>query len=216
MYGSGLTDGNKDTCLSCNSGEYLFNSSCYGSCPDGYFPSSNTCSACLSVCLTCSDATFCLTCLSTMIYLSGQCLTACPSSYVALTNASLNSNCFPCPSNCLVCTSTVSCSVCYSNYYLSGSSCVSNCTSPLLPNYFNQCTTCACLTCSGYSYMCTSCSGGLSLYNNQCLSNCPIRYHASGGVCLACMSNCSACSSSTYCTICLLPSVLSITNSSYT
>ena len=212
MYGGGMSDGNRDVCLSCRSGEYLFNSTCYSTCPDGFYFSSNTCATCPSVCLSCSSGSSCLSCVSSLHFLSGQCLSACPSSYVAIANASLHSNCLSCPSNCLVCTSTVSCSVCKATHYLSGGSCVSSCSSPLLPNYLNTCSICACLSCSGRSFNCTSCGAGLSLHNNQCLSACPTGYYSSGGVCLSCMNNCSACSSASFCSICLLPSLLLISN----
>ena len=136
MYGPGNTDGNPDICLTCPSGKILMNSTCLTSCPDGYYYFSLVCSLCQSNCLTCTNYSSCLTCQSSYHYHGGKCLNNCPSKYVAVVNASSNSNCVSCPSNCFICTSSTvpSCITCDSGFYLNLGSCVSNCSGGLLPN----------------------------------------------------------------------------------
>lgn len=91
---------------------------------------------------------------------------------------------------------------------------MSNCSGALLPDYELKCSSCVCSSCSGTSYNCTSCSSSLSLFNYQCLSKCPTGYYSSNNSCLRCMSNCDACESATYCSICQLPYSLLIATSS--
>jgi proprotein convertase subtilisin/kexin type 5 len=59
-----------------------------------------------------------------------------------------------------------------------------------------------CLTCSGTTTTCTSCSGSKYLYNSQCVDTCPEGSYSSGNDCYSCLSTCVTCSSSGSCITC--------------
>jgi hypothetical protein len=49
-------------CQSCKSPLVLFRTTCFSTCPSGYFPRAQACIACQVPCLTCLSASDCLTC----------------------------------------------------------------------------------------------------------------------------------------------------------
>jgi proprotein convertase subtilisin/kexin type 5 len=105
------------------------------------------------------------------------------------------------------------CLKCNSGYLLSSGTCLTTsigCPVSTYPDLNDNCASCQCLTCSGKSYNCTSCSGATSIYQNQCLSNCPTGFYSSANVCTTCSTNCAQCNSSTYCILCYLPYALSL------
>jgi hypothetical protein len=128
-------------------------------------------------------------------------------------------NCtLPCQ-NCGATTST--CTTCYSltsittfNYYYSAnSSCLTSCPSWTYINSF-ICTNCSniCLTCNNSPTNCSTCLSTSSFpylnntgSGNTCLSNCPIGSFANITifVCTVCVSPCSQCLNTSYCTKCV-------------
>ena len=80
--------------------------------------------------------------------------------------------------------------------------------------FFLACPT-ECTTCSSAT-VCTACSSGFYLYESTCVSSCPSGYYGSERVCygnrifekellrifLACLTECTTCSSLTVCTAC--------------
>lgn len=68
-----------------------------------------------------------------------------------------------------------------------------------------QCQACStkCKTCVDNADKCTSCPSGASLYNDLCLSVCPVyTYSDPSGYCLPCGTDCETCTSNTQCTLC--------------
>lgn len=99
---------------------------------------------------------------------------------------------FGCYSSCSACTTdndSVACTSCNPSFFLTGSSC-------------NACDA-TCNTCSVIATNCTSCSGGDVLKSTGCSVSCGVsEYPDADGVCHACPSSCSGCSSFTVCTAC--------------
>jgi hypothetical protein len=142
-----------NTCLTCQTGLVLLNSSCLSSCGNGYYNSSNTCVACVTNCQTCS-AGGCSVCYSTApILYNSSCYAACPSG-----SSQSGNTCITCPTGCSVCSSTTICTSCLTIYYLmiynngttectrpcpspylqQSSICVSSCTAPLVADSSGQ------------------------------------------------------------------------------
>ncbi len=175
-------------------------STCYSTCPNGYFADSSTlsCPSCNSVCSTCNiTATNCTSCKvnSTTKYLyissnNGTCLSACPTYFYP--NA--QDTCVACESPCNDCTSKTICVSCISPFYMSNASCVSQCPSTTtIPNdATRKCDSCSsiCATCSGNVNNCTSCSATAAFYNGSCVSSCPPPLVINTGQCGSCDTLC--------------------------
>jgi hypothetical protein len=169
------------TCLSCQTGYYLINTSCVQNCTSAsnylQFTDSTSyiCRVCPFPCLTCASNTttsisYCLSCVVGYLF-SGSCPLICPDGTYAsftsivtcgLCNTSSPYFCSSCTVNATTCTS------CQSGYVLYNSLCMSACPS----GYFNSssvCTECLlpCLECLSTAFNCTSCKlGSLSTLSN--------------------------------------------------
>jgi len=182
------------------------------------------CVKCNATCVNCAYiSTNCSLCTSTgnnsaFLYDDGttypKCLIICPAAFYSYVNGSTRL-CNPCDLGCANCTNTSgNCSLCIASYGLINTTCYNPCPAGhFLHN--SACDLCStpCVECTGSDITCTVCevtgSGKKYLYNNTCMSNCPIGYYnfdnttVGPTVCLSCDFTCSACSiNSTYCSTC--------------
>lgn len=130
--------------------------------------------------------------------LNNTCMSQCPTKYFIS-----GTTCSPCISPCSSCTSETVCLSCVQGYW-NGTNCAAACPAGTYANSFNNsCEACVgCLTCNLSPTTCTSCSGGLILFDSACISTCGSGYYQSGTTCLRCVSPCSSCTSSTQCLSC--------------
>jgi len=171
------------TCLSCNSGTYLYSNTCPTTCPNGYYKSisDNTCKTCDTSCAECSAA-------------GSSACTGCATGYylTAENQCSVCSGCASCvttATNCLSCSGTT---------YLNGNTCVAICPNGEWPRSSdNTCQNCdsSCQTCvsPGTSTSCSTCNSGFYISGTTC-QNCSI-------VCSTCITNaitCLSCPSGSY------------------
>lgn len=112
-----------------------------------------------------------------------------------------NSSCVECDTNCLSCDENdgTVCESCHPNTYLYSGDCYATCLDGLYSSddSFGVCLDCPsnCLKCTD-SLNCSECSGGLLLYGELCLEECPARTYADSGECFDCAdSNCVECTS---------------------
>jgi hypothetical protein len=196
-------------CASClpspNTAIYLFtvNSSCLGSCPDGYYANNTLCVTCNAPCLYCLDSVNCSRCTNST-YLYGQaCLAVCPPTYFG--NSS--NICSPCLPPCFNCTTATACTSCATDFF-SNSSCVTagNCPNGTFAEVASMtCAACSppCAACNSNSSSCTACINGFVLDQNACPTTCPAGYYNSTNVCTLCVAPCGNCSSATFCLTCV-------------
>ncbi|KAL4508839.1 hypothetical protein ABPG73_006225 [Tetrahymena malaccensis] len=195
---------------------------CYQTCPNNYYLSNNQCLQCDISCSTCiTDSKSCTQCSDTYYPLYTNqahspfmCYQTCPSNYYFSVN-----QCLQCDVSCSTCiTDSKSCTLCsdtyyplYSNQANSPFMCYQTCPN----NYYlsnNQCKQCdqSCLTCSGNSNTCTSCSNnyyplitGQNSSTFLCYSVCPDNYFLKNSQCQKCDISCSTCTGdSKSCTSC--------------
>ena len=197
---------------------YLLGSACLSDCPVGYVKDStiNKCTSCsVTNCLNCTQSpTSCTTCLSGYILFTNSTITKCILNCKELNLPSTNYILSPTTSTCISCSSQVSncldcyystllsktiCTTCANSYFLyPNNTCLAVCPSAGYYLYQNKyCLPCGlnCATCSSDS-ICTVCNVNYNLYQNQCVSTCPIGYYSNTGVCTACEANCKTCNSS--------------------
>ena len=209
------------TCTSCDTGSgypYLYDSSCYASCKDGYTDdTSNTdkvCVECSSICKTCSgSASTCSSCSSTSAYpylYSNTCNSKCLTGYWGD-----GSKCTQCTNPCQTCTDASTCLTCAVNSttgkqtYLQGSKCYEICPDGYTSNSTTLlCDACVglCETCSGTTSTCTSCTSPYKLQGTICVSKCIAdgTYIETDTACNACISPCYTCTGDTVtCTSCI-------------
>ena len=180
--------GSSSACSSCPepSLPYLLpsESTCYASCPSGYYPQASTspkyCLQCDSVnkhCQSCSDFSSCDSCEDGYFLYLSQCYLTCPL-LIAVANPYTN-ECDLCPDYCSSCqlsdsaTFVVECTACENGYLLDISICVLDClTVGYVPNN-NQCSPCSdeCLTCTGDINTCLTCDSS-SQYRYFLTSSC--------------------------------------------
>ena len=204
-----------DTCTSC-AATYVSNNTGGCVCPSGQYDSGTTCQSCNSSCSGCSGS-------------STECLN-CAQGYHFLTRGATSGACNTlCPAQCSTCSTSDWCTACLAPWTLSTGQCV--CTGNAFTNGSNcercdvSCGTCVttsgnCLTCAagylpvaGVAGRCQTCDSSCitcSISTSNC-NSCAAGYHfttraAVSGVCTkACGLNCSACSSSDWCTSCVDP-----------
>jgi len=155
-------------CTSCNSTSstpLLQNNSCVASCASVYTYSATingglACTACISPCNTCSNATYCLSCVGGYMLTGGTCSTSCTAGYF------FNSNivdCQACSTGCLTCNSGRFCQMCQAGYYIlstndTANQCVQNCGSQKYASSVGA-------SCKSCVYPCFNCTSTI-----QCLS----------------------------------------------
>lgn len=133
--------------------------------------------------------------ISTVFYLNtvfSTCVTDCPITYYK--NIYLQ-QCSVCVSPCYTCIDDYLCITCQSGFYLltgNTNQCVSGCpANVMVKNDVNRtCDPCnsLCLTCSIYTYSCTSCNNTLNLYlqGNTCTSICNSQFFIKNNICSPC------------------------------
>jgi proprotein convertase subtilisin/kexin type 5 len=136
---------------------FLYNSTCLGTCPPHFYPVSpaQTCEPCHSDCIYCTDSVenSCTECSNSFYLLNGSCYSSCPNYYFPET-ITLIMVCTACDSSCLTCSSSAntSCITCPPSLYFFSFSCLSSCPSNTFnkTNPINECVLCdnTCLTCS--------------------------------------------------------------------
>jgi hypothetical protein len=125
---------NPSTCLSCNNGNFLDETSCISLCPSGEYAieSSWSCNSCGSNCESCfsSANNACLSCISGTYFLNNTCISFCPATYYLYSSTcylicpintyavDINYTCQSCQSNCEQCVSELYCDECSSAYNL--------------------------------------------------------------------------------------------------
>ncbi|EAR90505.2 zinc finger lsd1 subclass family protein (macronuclear) [Tetrahymena thermophila SB210] len=156
---------------------------------------------CSPNCLVC-DAKGCSKCSSSYFLYNLQCVSTCPDGFAT----DSNKICQPCDSTCLTCStpqSNTSCLTCKTNTYLNpNKSCLSNCPSKYWTDQTNwKCQVCdpTCYNCisPGDQNSCTSCSGTLYLFSNQCINTCPTNTfyltQTNNNICQPCHNSCKTC-----------------------
>lgn len=171
-------------------GYYLFNQSCYSTCPSGLYSNTTTkkCEACHSYCVQCNGPTSanCSSCnsgfyLKQPVASSKTCIQTCSSGQYGDVNTK---QCVTCHSNCQSCfdVGNTACYVCNAPYYLEGTTCSSVCPDGKYNNSATKlCEPCAsiCLTCTGPDIsQCTSCIDNYRLINSAtCAPVCGSYYY---------------------------------------
>jgi proprotein convertase subtilisin/kexin type 5 len=190
---------------------YLWNNTCYSTCPDGTYSTStpNLCNSCDLKCIICSgSSTACSSCTlsgGNIAYLwNNTCITSCPDGTFYASSPNL---CSTCDIKCILCSgSSTTCSSCTLNgsnmAYLWSNTCVTNCPNGTYltanPNLCNACNT-LCQLCDVSSTNCSLCSSTGYLLNLTCLAICPNPYYpdTNGGLgpnnCLQCSISCASC-----------------------
>lgn len=196
---------------------YLFNNTCPAICPDRYFQDTgNICTACSTLCLTCSGTSlFCTSC-NNGTYLSTR-LNTCVSSSQCESYQYADSGTWRC-TNCSVSCNGCSindtyCTACSTGYIIDVSfkttlpgKCTNVCPTGTVNDTGNafgggcRCNT-TCKTCQTTLSYCTSCNSPQFLQNNQCVNSCSSGFFVNGTNCAACVANCSSCTSSS-CSAC--------------
>lgn len=212
---------NLSFCLSCVTGNYLYNGICSSSCPIGYLATNGLCSQCTSPCQTCSTAlsicTKCLTNLIPNVYLTGStCVIASACPYGTYANSTTNV-CESCVSPCTACSSISYCLACIIGQNLYNGNCILNCPQ----GYYSQSQICAacispCATCTISGIACDTCLSNLNpplyLINQKCVlaENCPSGTYSNStdSKCSNCVSPCLTCSNFSFCLSCIVGSNL--------
>jgi len=121
-------------CIICQPNSYLFNQSCYSSCPVKNYGDTNswTCQACPYDCRTCNSAGNCLDCDGSEKRIISTITPRCVAQNSYYDNKTFV--CPRCPATCSLCSFETLCMSCVSGYYLmDGSTCLNACP----PRYFS-------------------------------------------------------------------------------
>ena len=211
----GCLDSTTTRCTSCIAPTVLNNSQCLSACPTGYYNNSGVCAVCTSPCSACSlSATNCTACINTT-YLNGN---TCGSSCTGVSRTFADNStwtCAACIVNCSACSNSSSnCTACASTYFMSNGVCTQNCPTGTAKENSTSCTCnfTVCATCVLTINTCLTCTTGLVLLNSTCLSSCGSGYYNSSNSCIACVSNCTTCSSSG-CSVCATAAPILYNNS---
>jgi proprotein convertase subtilisin/kexin type 5 len=177
-------NGSPTNCSVCASGAYLFNNTCFSSCPTSFYNDDNggagpnICKKCDVSCVTCTGPgnTNCPSCVAFYRQSGTTCSTSCMPGY----GYTYSFICVICVSPCVTCqiigTNCLSCISTPNQYYLLPSfytSCVESCPTT---HYLNSltCVKCpsTCMTCNNGS-SCDVCISNALFYNNFCYMTCP-------------------------------------------
>lgn len=173
------TAGTSTSCLFCTADAHRSLNSVSKTCPcdDGYFDnntSTETCLACHSWCLKCTNSTTtaCTQCAATYFLKLDvtTCFSQCPIYFYGKTSTM---TCEACSSHCIICTNSSNCSSCDPGFPLYNYACLSSC--PAISTYLdsgnNRCVDCktGCKTCTSL-ISCQSCT--TDYYYDATLSLC--------------------------------------------
>ena len=217
-----------NSCKSCDF--YLFQQTCYTSCPDTTFASGSTCEYCEVSCKKCENSQNCILCAEGFNYrLNNKCVKQCPkfSFYDKCTDncpfgyLNVGANCEACQGNCTTCQGNLEkCTSCPSDLVLFEGKCVEKCPG----NSFLEGSACVlckypCEKCEKSENFCLGCLDGLKnevkhgkcvdycevgtfLLETMCLEQCPNEYFIAGSICSRCEDGCSLCLSLLECLKC--------------
>ncbi|KAL4486913.1 hypothetical protein ABPG73_008772 [Tetrahymena malaccensis] len=170
-----------------------FDNVCRQTCPYGTYPNQNAglCQQCDFSCSTClgPNKNQCLSCQFLTYLYQNTCVLVCPYKTFADEDSKI---CQSCPKGCSICNSANFCSQCDIGFQKQGNICISaNCSYP-------------CATCSSDSQKCQSCLENLYLFNNTCISNCPLGFFKNNSTlsCSSCSIGCISCQDNYICNIC--------------
>lgn len=184
------------TCISCESGKYLYSGTCVSSCPTlTTVALSTVCEICNTNCKTCvTTIDTCASCPTGYVLQGTVCKSSCDGGYTLTT--AYPSTCQACTNSCATCSGeTYTCTSCSSGHYLYSSQCVTSCPSKVTVISGNTCISCTspCAECLTYSTSCTLCVSGYYLSGTSCVSSCPTGYESILGVCtLLCSDGCTS------------------------
>ena len=200
------------TCLSCNSGYFLWMErigesqleviTCVENCPDGFHGdvTSLSCQSCPSYCTTCDSHDACTACtLDFATPIHGQCPQPCHNGeYFDFKT----SHCLPCLADCLTCRDADTCLTCQPSFYLiSDTSCTSVCPEHLVEDverHICRSEAChdSCQTCFGEEPdQCLTCPDNAVLMEHSCVEECPPHtyYDEATSSCQLCHDSCLTC-----------------------
>jgi hypothetical protein len=188
------TCSNSIDCTSCIQNLFLYNSTCFSNCPQGYlkaeaglctktedcisgkYINKDWCLSCPNECSSCSSQSNCSVCASGFYLFNNTCSLTCPSGMVKKEGKCLKAS--DCSGHLFI--EEDMCRVC-------NESC-GNCSS------FNTCTSCKGETYLQFDQCVTSCNQGYLKYeNNTCLSSCPSGTFPNESNCSECMTGCLTC-----------------------
>ncbi len=219
-------------CIKCSdsvAGLYLDTTSKACMCVAGKYRTSAACAPCNSLCAECTGGsnTQCTKCASKAYPMDGlptTCYYMCINSEGTLYLDSAAGVCKYCQPPCESCTAAgaSSCLSCLGGKFLLNGQCLSQCPD----KYYVEAMVClpcheSCKQCSGQSTYCLSCVDDYFFKENKCVKSCGDGYMvASGNICMACDSGCTACkldtSGSKVCTKCVTGTYRQGTGCSYT
>ena len=217
-----------NSCKSCD--YYLFQQTCYTSCPDSTFAFGSTCEYCDISCRKCENSQNCILCAEGFNYrLNKKCVKQCPkfslydkcTEYCPFGYLDVGTDCVACQGNCTTCEGDLEkCTSCPSDLVLNEGKCVEKCPD----NSFLKGSVCflckyPCEKCEKVEDFCSKCLNGLKNevkngkcvdfcevgsfeLENMCLEQCPNGYYKQGSVCSQCEYGCSSCLSLKECVKC--------------
>ena len=181
-----------NNCTQCNLNYILSDFTC--SCPSGFFinPVNSQCTPCLANCQTCNSTTTCTACNVPSLLQENSCVARClPGFYQT------GFTCSRCSDGCAYCDGQFICTICSPGRLEYNGYCPTTCPPGSVANAERtKCVSCnsPCLTCSGHPSRCTSCSACCgSLFNNECLTSCPVGTYSVNATCQYCSHNCASC-----------------------
>lgn len=192
--------GDANSCLTCNSGDFLDESSCVNPCPDGKFPEGKDCRVCSTSCATCAiSANNCTSCKADDVKDGNNCIKECPAG-----RFELERSCLACKKPCSACKGAADyCTECHESLNMVAHE--GQCICPKGTYWGGEtCMDCdkTCSTCGGAAQNCTSCHEYAMLQGSSCI--CPNdMFQAKDGTCVPCAPTCKTCAgNSSTCTSC--------------
>lgn len=192
--------GDANSCLTCNSGDFLDESSCVNPCPDGKFPEGKDCRVCSTSCATCAiSANNCTSCKADDVKDGNKCIKECPAG-----KFELERSCLACKKPCSACKGAADyCTECHESLNMVAHE--GQCICPKGTYWGGEtCMDCdkTCSTCGGAAQNCTSCHEYAMLQGSSCI--CPNdMFQAKDGTCVPCAPTCKTCAgNSSTCTSC--------------
>jgi hypothetical protein len=197
---------NLTSCRRCTPGMKLYNEKCVNTCPQGTYIMKvgdiETCTKCVENCIECDNAWTCKVCKHSWKLLNGKCVENCPNGWSNYQNRKcekcVDPECKTCANN-----DNQKCTECNNTFALTQkNTCVKDCgigfwrksqpTPTCIP-----CNDSNCIQCNSHNNVCEKCQKGWVVYNNRCISACPVGHSESAeGVCQKCNDwKCQECSS---------------------
>ena len=196
-----LTCSNLAQALTCVANFNLVNGAC--TCPTGNFINTlGQCLPCVSGCTNCQSTTTCLACQPPLLLQNSLCVSRCGPGYFQN-----GFTCTACSAGCAMCKGANICLICLAGQLSYNGFCYNNCPAGSVKAADSAtCVECnsPCATCVDHPSKCLTCKSCCgNLFNNKCLTICPVGTYANNGQCQYCAYNCKSClGSATTCTAC--------------